>query len=139
MKKIILIFLTLDMVILDQLVKWWVIKYHPLLVYENHGVLFGYIENPILIYTLIGLGLIVLTWFVINGNKKSFSFLHLAPIVLITAGAFSNIIDRIYRGYVLDYWSMWGLNQFNLADIFIIGGVVLYSLQIFIQDKRNKH
>ena len=138
MKKLLLIFLTLDLVILDQLVKWWVIRYHPLLVYKNHGILFGYIENKLMIYAFLGLGMIFLLWFIVRENKKSFNFLHLAPLVLITSGALSNIIDRISRGYVVDYWSMRGLNQFNLADIFIIGGVLLYSVKIFIWDKNNK-
>lgn len=57
---------------------------------------------------------------------------------LMTAGAWSNTIDRWLRGYVIDYF---GFNvkkekirkiTFNLADMFIfIGGIILVSVSIF--------
>ena len=115
MKKFILIFITIDLILLDQLIKWWMIKNHPLLVYENHGVIFGYIQNSLAIYLLLGLGIISLIWLIIYNRKHIFDFLILIPIILVTAGAASNLIDRAYRGYVVDYINLFNLNKFNLA------------------------
>ena len=131
MKKIVLIFLLVFLIFIDQLVKWWVINFHPILIFENHGIIFGFIQNPIIIYLLLGIGFLVLIWLVIGQNKFSFNFWKALPIILISAGALSNILDRFYRGFVVDYFSFFGLNYFNISDIMIISGVLLYALQIF--------
>jgi lipoprotein signal peptidase len=49
--------------------------------------------------------------------------------ILITAGGVSNLIDRWRVGGVIDYGNFFGLFQFNLADVFILAGVMslLYS------------
>ena len=44
---------------------------------------------------------------------------------LIIAGALSNIFDRVYLGFVRDFiYVFWG-NIFNLADVFIVAGILL--------------
>ena len=130
MKKFYVIFLTIDLVLIDQLVKWLVIKYYPYLVFENYGILFGFIKNSIITYALLTFGVLVLIWLIVKEKKKFFNFFQILPIILISAGAISNIIDRIIRGYVVDYVSFMNLNTFNLADVFIVSGVLLYAYQI---------
>jgi len=48
---------------------------------------------------------------------------------LILGGAMGNLIDRIFRGYVVDafdfYWRDWHWPAFNLADIAIVLGALL--------------
>ncbi|WP_273009447.1 signal peptidase II [Spongiibacter tropicus] len=48
---------------------------------------------------------------------------------LILGGALGNLIDRIFRGYVVDafdfYWRDWHWPAFNLADIAIVLGALL--------------
>lgn len=44
---------------------------------------------------------------------------------LILAGALSNILDRVVLGYVRDFiYIFWG-NVFDLADVFIVAGILL--------------
>lgn len=49
---------------------------------------------------------------------------------LILGGAMGNLIDRIFRGYVVDYldfyWQSWHWPAFNLADIAIVVGVSFF-------------
>jgi len=46
-------------------------------------------------------------------------------VTLILAGALSNIFDRVYLGYVRDFiFVFWG-NIFNLADMYIVLGILL--------------
>ena len=111
----------------DQLLKWWMIKFHPSFVFDNQGVVFGLIENQIVGYSLLLVGLLVLGWMI-----KNVSLSHIAyrlSLILIIAGAFSNIVDRIFRGYVVDYLNFFNLNHFNLADVFILTGAILYLWQ----------
>ena len=56
-----------------------------------------------------------------NGDAIAYS--------LILGGAMGNLIDRIFRGYVVDafdfYWRDWHWPAFNLADIAIVLGALL--------------
>ncbi len=53
-------------------------------------------------------------------------------LTLVLAGGASNLLDRIKRGYVVDYFSIeWKALKkviFNLADIFIIAGSMILVL-----------
>lgn len=52
----------------------------------------------------------------------------LLPVFLIGSGALSNLIDRLARGGVVDYFLLPGGGVINLADILIIIGVLLLAL-----------
>nr|WP_186355119.1 signal peptidase II [Pseudomonas veronii] len=56
---------------------------------------------------------------------------------LILGGAIGNLIDRSFRGYVVDYldfyYQTWSWPAFNLADIAIVGGVLLLFLSSLSQ------
>jgi len=51
-----------------------------------------------------------------------------AVVALITAGAFSNIIDRLKSGFVIDFISVGFWPVFNLADAFLSIGIFLILL-----------
>lgn len=57
-------------------------------------------------------------------------FLEKAGMILVSAGAVSNIYDRLIRGKVIDYIGVNCKNKFlsritaNLADVYVIVGVV---------------
>lgn len=89
---------------------------------ENSGVAFS-ISIPlvfqiILFPLLTAFGIYLIIKYL--DNKKP-----VVPIVagLIFGGAVSNFIDRIIHGYVIDYISVSFWPVFNLADIFITGGI----------------
>ncbi|MBL1272825.1 MAG: signal peptidase II [Oceanospirillales bacterium] len=48
---------------------------------------------------------------------------------MVLGGAVGNVIDRILRGYVVDYldfhWQSWHWPAFNLADILIVSGALI--------------
>ena len=72
------------------------------------------------IYVLLLAGLIF--WYT---NLKNKTFLLSLGLTLILAGALSNIGDRLFLGYVRDFiYIFWG-NVFNLADLYIIAGIIL--------------
>ena len=61
--------------------------------------------------------------------------------VMILAGGVGNLIDRLFRGYVVDMFDLEFMSYpiFNLADIFVVIGVLLgavYSLWFY--DKYDK-
>ena len=64
------------------------------------------------------------------------------PIAMIVGGALGNLADRIRFGAVVDFiqWHIGGLWRFpavfNVGDIFITFGVILYLVNLFISRKR---
>jgi len=66
-------------------------------------------------------------------NYKNINNLIKMFLIMIISGGTSNLIDRIFRGYVVDYID---INQifkypvFNIADISIVLGVILLILYI---------
>ena len=77
------------------------------------------------------------------GNSFYFSiFVEALPkifLVMLISGGVSNLIDRIFRGYVVDYID---INQifsypvFNIADISVVIGVILLMGYIIINNKK---
>lgn len=51
-------------------------------------------------------------------------------------GAFSNLYDRISRGFVVDYIHLGAMPVFNLSDIAIIGG--LFALLIMVKEHEKQ-
>ena len=73
--------------------------------------------------------------------KKAFVYERL-PIAMIIGGAIGNLIDRIRFGAVVDFiqWHIGGWWTFpaifNVGDIFITFGVILYLINLFINRRR---
>ncbi|MBQ3415695.1 MAG: signal peptidase II [Clostridia bacterium] len=101
---------------------------------ENIAGAFGIGKRYIVLTVsiLIILGLIV---YLIKENKKIPNYF---PFILILAGSIGNLIDRIFRGYVIDFIDVSILNfpKFNIADISIVLGIFwLIILMIMKKEK----
>ena len=101
---------------------------------ENAGAAFGILSGNIL---LIGLDLLIIIFILkllldkkselLNGNKIGLTF--------ILAGGIGNLIDRVFRGSVVDYLDITDLFDypiFNFADICVVIGVILIIMVILI-------
>ena len=105
---------SLGIILLDQTVKFIVLKYFPNLAVVNRGVSFGLLASDLwfLVNLMIVLGLIVL----LKGSWAK---------GLIIGGAVSNVLDRLIRGAVIDYLHLGILPVFNLGDVSICLGVII--------------
>ena len=100
---------------------------------ENRGVAFGMFSGQrwfiLLLTGIIAAGLI---WFYVTMPKKKEYFPLRVSLVLVLSGAIGNIIDRLFRGYVVDFFEFtffeWPV--FNVADIYVVVGVTLLALMI---------
>ena len=58
---------------------------------------------------------------------------------MVLGGAFGNVIDRVFGGYVVDYldfhWQSRHWPAFNLADVFIVLGVAMILVTSFTAEK----
>ena len=60
--------------------------------------------------------------------------------VLVVAGGFGNLCDRVWYGYVIDFihvhYKQWSYPYFNVADMCIVVGVFIITTQIFSEQLR---
>ncbi|MAB99996.1 MAG: signal peptidase II [Pseudomonadaceae bacterium] len=91
-------------------------------------------------YFLIGIAAvvsIVLIKLVLENRHKGEAIAY----SLILGGATGNLVDRIFRGYVVDsfdvYWRSWHWPAFNLADIVIVLGALLLVSSSLLRERTN--
>ncbi len=100
--------------------------------FRNFGIAFSV---PVSQFIVIPLSFIIIGGLVIyvdHSKSRSPSLLFGASLVVF--GAFSNIIDRMFFGYTIDYFRVF-TSIINLADISIVAGAVL--LVVAGYKKRN--
>ena len=94
-------------------------------------------------FILILITILLLIYLIIE-LKKNFNndFISLS-LSLIISGALGNLIDRVFRGYVVDFISFILFNKemaiFNVADAFITIGVVILLIYIFKEGKYERN
>ena len=142
------IIISILITILDQIIKFFIdkkvlfIELLPKLfnihkVY-NYGVAFSFLENKRYLILLFSL---ILIYFLFNLRKdlpKTKKYDILFGVIL--GGIIGNLIDRVFRGYVIDYLEtfIFGISFpiFNLADICITLGIILMVLIMSLGDKK---
>ena len=142
--------LTLALVALDQLVKYLVLTYIPLgghvpfipylveLTYvQNTGAAFSLFSQHTWLLTLTSL---VMSLVLAAALWKNF-FRHplgKVTLTLLLAGAVGNLIDRAFRGFVVDMFNLLFMNfaVFNVADIcVVVGGIAAALYYLFLAGK----
>lgn len=107
---------------------------------ENRGAAFGVLQGGkifFLIATVVFLAALLWFFFRIPLNRR---FLPLHTIcVLIGAGAIGNMIDRILRDYVVDffYFSLIDFPVFNVADIYVTVSCALLIIFVLFYYKEE--
>ena len=100
---------------------------------HNFGVSFGLFSGLISPWILIILGLLVVA-FIVYLMKNSSDTLEEWSLLIIISGAISNIIDRIFNGYVIDFiyfhYKDFFWPAFNFADIYITIGIIMIVINI---------
>ena len=129
-KNIILIII---LILLDQLTKRLffqksmnIFKFFSISYSENTGIAFSLFQNNNFILTIITIIILV---FIIHLylKEKNYRF----GLAFIIAGAIGNLIDRFTHGFVIDFINLHFWPTFNLADAFIIIGIILIIIKMY--------
>lgn len=101
---------------------------------ENRGVAFGLFQNTAWFFSIVTAVIIVLMIFFYQKYKFK-SRLVISSMILIIGGGFGNLIDRVLRGYVIDYLSVSFFPPVcNFADYCIVTGSVLLLVALVFTD-----
>ena len=138
------------LVALDQLVKYLVLTYIPLgghvpfipylmeLTYvQNTGAAFSIFSEHTWLLALVSLAMSVVLALALWKNFFRHP-LGKVTLTLLLAGAVGNLIDRAFRGFVVDMFNVLFMNfaVFNVADIcVVVGGIAAGLYYLFLMDK----
>ena len=117
-----------------------VIPFFNLTFVVNYGFAFGFLNSPSLnqiIVSVIILSIIIyFLYLLIKTQDRVFKIC----LVLILSGALGNFVDRIFRGYVVDFIDIYVFNYhwpaFNIADSCISIGFVILIFNILFLNKK---
>ena len=107
---------------------------------ENRGGIFGVFQGKIGIFTILSIVVIGYLVYTERKNIKNYTKWTKIGISFIAAGAIGNMIDRLFRSYVidmLDFRGIWGF-IFNFADVFINVGVAIIILDQILKKMKSR-
>ena len=101
---------------------------------RNKGAAFGMFSDqaPLLAFVSGAFIAAIIFHLVFSKNQRLLTNISLA---FLLGGSLGNLIDRFFRGYVVDYIYVTNTPVFNFADIMINAGVGLLILDLFINSK----
>ena len=108
---------------------------------RNTGAAFGsFSDNTVLLSVVTGA--VLLAGIVLIAMKKVKSRFCLVCAVMIISGGLGNLIDRVLKGYVVDFIDLQFMNfaVFNFADILVTVGafaLMLYVIADIFRDRKN--
>lgn len=108
---------------------------------ENRGAAFGMMQGQQIFFVIIALIAVVfvgMTYFKLPWEKR-YHYLRALGIA-IAGGAVGNLIDRVGRGYVVDffYFKLIDFPVFNVADIYVSVATVVLALLILFYYKEEE-
>ena len=122
--------------------KIYVNEYLDFILVFNTGISYGLFSGggDFQKWILISLSILIVI-FLLSFIRNESSILSKLSISFIIGGALGNVLDRLTYGAVVDFISLhargfsWYI--FNIADMFIVIGVILFILSQFVLSKKN--
>jgi signal peptidase II len=112
-------------------------RFFSLHLVKNTGMSFGLLPGKVIWMIIASIIFLFLLYYFRDEFKGC-----RACAMLLVAGTLGNLIDRIFRGYVIDFVDLGWFPVFNLADAMIsIGtaGIVIIFIKEIADEKRNKN
>jgi len=122
--------------------KIYVNEYLDFILVFNTGISYGLFSGggDFQKWILISLSILIII-FLLSFVRNESTILSKLGVSFIIGGALGNVLDRFTYGAVIDFISLhakgfsWYI--FNIADMFIVLGVILFILSQFILSKKN--
>lgn len=148
LRKTYWIFLSIVLIALDQLTKYFVnakipigesVEVIPQFFYlthvRNEGAAMGILQGQRWIFMLFTM-IVIIAAIVVMLSGKIKNHWGIVAVSLVLSGGIGNMIDRLFLGEVIDFFSFvfWGYEfyVFNVADVFVCCGVAILAVYILI-------
>jgi signal peptidase II len=152
MKKLVTAITMIILVVLDQVFKILTLKYLKpvssiklinnflrLNYVENTGAAFGLFKNNTVVLTVFTAIVIVVCLYFIFFKPFDKPVINIF-LVMIVSGGMGNLIDRLFRSYVIDYIEVLFIDfpVFNFADILVTVGSFLLAFYLIYETFKDK-
>ena len=110
---------------------------------ENKGAAFSILSGNVIFIIISSLILLFILIYIMSKSylKGENDIISDISYGFLFGGILGNLIDRIFRGYVIDYVSIKIFDQyfpvFNLADMFIVSGIFIYMIRTLKEDSKK--
>ena len=112
-------------------------EYVAIEITDNTGMAFGFNSgNTKNIFLSLIVIFIIISF--IRNQRELIGTKELMAISLALGGGISNIIDRVFRGGVLDFIKVLFIPNFNIADLCICTGWILIVIFLIIYTKKEE-
>lgn len=110
---------------------------------ENRGVAFGTFSGYTIILTILSITISVFIAYYIYKNRDRLSKFEKICYIFIISGAIGNVIDRVFRGFVVDFihtelGGLYNYPVFNFADIYIVLACIFLFIYSFKNGDKNE-
>lgn len=129
---------------IDRGLKWWAMNKLPdsgvfavkdtlgFVFERNQGISYSIPMPQTLLLVVLAVAIVILIYLAVIAYRRH-EWTALFPLALIIVGAFSNALDRLRFGYVVDYVVLTGWPVFNIADALILVGAVWLVIRVMKQ------
>lgn len=105
---------------------------------KNYGAAFGILFKMRMFLIFVTASFLIMSIFLVLKLRIS-NFYYLFAFLMLVSGGFGNLIDRIFKGYVVDYcdlifWPFENFAIFNLADFLTIIGCLMLFFKILFSN-----
>ncbi len=109
---------------------------------ENDGAMMGMLQGKTTLMAVLALVVFAVLLYLVFSKKIRFGLVYCC-LAGILAGGLGNLLDRIFRGFVVDYIEVLFVKfyVFNFADCLITVGaflIVFWELYEMVRDSRRK-
>lgn len=136
------------LILIDQITKLIVIKFAneeiitinkfiSIHVVGNTGIALGINSGENIRNILLSLVFIIIILKFLKNQKDNIDKKTEIILYMILAGGISNLIDRIIRGAIVDFISIGIFPIFNLADILIVTGWILFIIFLVFYSRKE--
>ncbi len=110
---------------------------------ENKGAAFGFLQGAKWLFIILTIAICILCIiYYVRLRRENRSRLIRIALIFICSGAVGNLIDRVFRGYVVDMLNFYILGYdypvFNFADICVCTGAFLLVVGAFLSDREGE-
>jgi signal peptidase II len=103
----------------------------------NTGAAFGILKGANAYFIILS-ALLMIFLYIYLATRKSVPLLTQAALGLISGGATGNLLDRIFRGHVVDFFDVRFFSVFNTADLMINLGVAILLFEMVVLKSADK-
>lgn len=106
---------------------------------ENRGALFGLGQGFTIFFIISNIIIVLALIAYMLKKRKLISKFYITVLIFLISGGIGNLIDRITKGFVIDFLDIGPIFDwpvFNIADVYIVIACILFSIMLLVKKEK---